>query len=131
GQTCPGNTGSKCRFHHNLKTHTAFLDDQTTSRDGRTERVIVTPEGLTVDGPAFDGTDLFPALKDIRFTAPEHAPPTDTTAPGDTEPAPTRRRPRLADKHARRQAEREHNRRTRAAEQQAVREAEADDPPPF
>ncbi|MGJ0119525.1 DUF222 domain-containing protein [Williamsia sp. MIQD14] len=131
GQTCPGNTGSKCRFHHNLKTHTAFLDDQTTGRDGRTERVIVTPEGRTVPGPAFDGTDLFPALKDIRFTAPEHAPPTDTTTPGDTEPAPTRRRPRLAEKHARRHAEREHNRRTRNAEQQAARDADTEDPPPF
>ncbi|MGJ0120416.1 HNH endonuclease, partial [Williamsia sp. MIQD14] len=128
GQTCPGNTGSKCRFHHNLKTHTTFLDDQTTGRDGRTERVIITPEGRTVPGPAFDGTDLFPALKDIQFTAPEHAPPTTSH---EAEPAPTRRRPRLADKHAHRQTEREHNRRIRDAEQQAAREAEADDPPPF
>ncbi|MGU3292437.1 DUF222 domain-containing protein [Williamsia sp. M5A3_1d] len=131
GQTCPGNTGSKCRFRHNLKTHTTFLDDQTISRDGRTERVIITPEGLTVDGPAFTGDDLFPALKDIQFTAPENAPP--ATHPDSSEPAPTRRRPRLADKHARRQTEREHNRRTREAEAQerAAREAEDDEPPPF
>ncbi|WP_328856511.1 13E12 repeat family protein [Williamsia herbipolensis] len=132
GQTCPGNTGSKCRFHHNLKTHTAFLDDQTVGRDGRIESVIITPEGLTVAGPAFDGTDLFPALKDIRFTAPQNAPPADTTPPGNPEPAPTRRRPRLADKHARRQAEREHNRRTRETQEQARATDPANDElPPF
>ncbi|KQS00802.1 hypothetical protein ASG12_08095 [Williamsia sp. Leaf354] len=131
GQTCPGNTASKCRLHHNLKTHTDFLDDQTTGRDGRIQSVIITPEGLTVDGPAFDGTDLFPGLKDIQFTAPQNAPPADTTPPGNPEPAPTRRRPRLADKHARRQLEREHNRRTREAEEQAARDAEDDSPPPF
>ncbi|WP_328855922.1 HNH endonuclease [Williamsia herbipolensis] len=129
GQTCPGNTGSKCRFHHNLKTHTDFLDDQTIGRDGRIESVIITPEGLTVAGPAFDGTDLFPALKDIRFTAPQNAPPAADNA---TEPAPTRRRPRLADKHARRQTEREHNRRTRETEEQARATDPANDElPPF
>ena len=129
GQTCPGNTGSKCRLHHNLKTHTDFLDDQTIGRDGRTQSVIITPEGLTVAGPAFDGTDLFPALKDIRFTAPQNAPP----APGPAEePAPTRRRPRLADKHARRQTEREHNRRTRETEEKARASDPANDElPPF
>ncbi|MBT0567481.1 DUF222 domain-containing protein [Williamsia sp. CHRR-6] len=121
GQTCYRDMNTKCRFHHGIKTFTTFLDDQTVTH-GITTQTITTPEGITLAGPAFTGDDLFPGLSDITFTHPAHAPPTTPAPPTAATPdEPTRRQPRLADKHARRRTERHHNRTTNGA----------DDPPPF
>ncbi len=116
GQTTPAGLGPKCRFHHNMKTFSDFLDTLVIGDDGRAETSIITPEGLIVPGPAFTGDDLFPSLRDIRFEQPTHAPP-----PPDDEPdrEPTRRRTRLEEKHARR-------RNARVANQQAIDDAAAE-----
>ncbi len=106
GQTTPAGLGPKCRFHHNLKTFTDFLDVRTIDSGGRTGISVVTPEGLIVPGPAFTGDDLFPALRDITFDKFTHAPP-DTAEVNDI--PPTRRHTRLEDKHARRRRAREVN----------------------
>ncbi|WP_143690149.1 DUF222 domain-containing protein [Williamsia sterculiae] len=118
GQTAPADMNSKCPFHHGVKTFTEFLDDQTIDDLGHPEVTVTTPEGFTVDGPAHTGHDLHPHLGDIEFTAPPNGPP-----PASPE-EPTRRRPRLADKHARRRHERERNRCARQADDEY-------DPPPF
>ncbi|GAA1459804.1 DUF222 domain-containing protein [Williamsia maris] len=116
GQTCREGMGPKCRFHHNMKTFSDFLDTLTIDDNGRATTTIVTPEGLIVPGPAFTGDDLFPSLRDIEFERPSHAPPDpDCTAP-DAEP--TRRRTRLEEKHARRRT-------ARAANQQRLDDAAA------
>ncbi|SIR63922.1 DUF222 domain-containing protein [Williamsia sterculiae] len=119
GQTTPDDMNSKCRFHHGVKTISAFLDDQDIDNHGRPHTTITTPEGLTVNGPAHTGYDLHPELDHIEFTAPPHGPP---PAPEQ----PTRRRPRLEDKHARRQHERERNRRAREHD-----DDQQTDTPPF
>lgn len=119
GQTTDVNLGAKCRFHHNLKTFGDFVDDQYLDGDtGRVVSTIATPEGRVIPGPAHNGYDLYPGLADITFEQPAQAPP---DAPRTS---PTRRRTRLADKHARRRSERSRNRRRREF-------ADNDDPPPF
>ncbi|SIS15449.1 HNH endonuclease signature motif containing protein [Williamsia sterculiae] len=128
GQTTADDMNSKCPFHHGVKTFTEFLDDQTVDQNGRPEVAITTPEGLIVGGPAHTGYDLHPELDTIEFTAPPNGPPRPP-APDE----PTRRRPRLEDKHARRRQERDRNRRTRGHDRWA-REHDDDhqtDPPPF
>ncbi|PYE18751.1 uncharacterized protein DUF222 [Williamsia limnetica] len=105
GHTHPTGMKALCRFHHLLKTHADWVDDQYVDRQGRTRTVVITPEGRTYDGPAWTGDDLFPALRRIVWE--------------DTAPAPPRRRPpdqpartrsRTEAKHQRRQQERNRNR---------------------
>ena len=108
GQTCREGMGPKCRFHHNMKTFSDFLDTLTIDDNGRATTTIITPEGLSAQGPAFTGDDLFPSLRDIEFEQPTHAPP-DPGAMSAAEP--TRRRTRLEDKHARRRQARAANQR--------------------
>jgi hypothetical protein len=119
GQTHPREMKALCRFHHLLKTYSDWLDDQYPDpRTGRNTVVFTTPEGKSFGGPAWTGEDLFPALARIIWE------------PGLTRrrPAPTgssnRPRSRTAAKHARRQQERERNRRLREI-------AETTNPPPF
>ncbi|MGB3770021.1 MAG: DUF222 domain-containing protein [Rhodococcus sp. (in: high G+C Gram-positive bacteria)] len=119
GQTTDVNLGGKCRFHHNLKTFGDFVDDQYVDEDtGRVVSTVATPEGLVVPGPAHNGYDVHPGLADITFEQPAHAPPDAPRMP------PTRRRTRLANKHARRRSERRRNREARQSTERA-------DPPPF
>ncbi|MBM7416220.1 MULTISPECIES: DUF222 domain-containing protein [Nocardiaceae] len=119
GQTTDVNLGGKCRFHHNLKTFGDFVDDQYTENDtGRVVSTVTTPEGLVVPGPAHNGYDIHPGLADVTFDTPDPPPPSPPRTP------PSRRRTRLADKHARRRNERNRNRRAREL-------ADTDDPPPF
>ncbi|MBM7280208.1 HNH endonuclease, partial [Gordonia rubripertincta] len=66
--------------------------------------------------------DSFPNLRRIRYEQPPQAPPTPRVITGNEPPRP---RNRLADKHARRRAERARNQRERERRQQA------DGPPPF
>ncbi len=109
GQTTPHGLVALCRFHHLIKTFSTFLTDLFIGPDGRAHTTATTPEGLTVDGPVHTGEDLHPGLTDIEFAEPPNAPP----RPEDEQDEPTRRRTRLADKHARRSQERERNRQRR------------------
>jgi hypothetical protein len=107
GRTHPTGMKTLCRFHHLLKTHTDWLDDQHADKYGRTTTIITTPEGRTYDGPAWTGEDLFPALSRIVWhntTPGTHRHPPDN---------PTRTRSRTQAKYQRRQQERERNRRQR------------------
>jgi hypothetical protein len=104
GQTSTEDTKCLCKFHHLLKTFGSWIDFQDTDADGRTRIVFISPEGVRFHGPAWSGEDLFPALRDMTWRGPE--PPRG--APPDM---PSRRRTRLADKYARRRAERNRNRR--------------------
>jgi hypothetical protein len=115
GQTHPREMKALCRFHHLLKTYSDWLDDQYPDpRTRRTTLVFTTPEGKNYDGPAWTGDDLFPTLARIIWD------------PGLTRrrPQPTNSATRTAAKHARRQQERERNRRLRET-------AETTNPPPF
>jgi hypothetical protein len=94
-----------CRFHHMLKTHSDWLDDQYVDDDGRTATVVITPEGRTYHGPAWTGDDLFPVLRNIVWD--NNAPPPRRRTPE----GPSRTRSRTRVKHQRRQQERERNRR--------------------
>lgn len=115
GRTCPDDMNDKCRFHHIHKTHSEWLDDQYRDGDGGLHAVFITPEGFVIDHTINDGTDLFPGLRRIRFATPAPAPPRiirDAGTDPDPDP-PLRRRTRLANKLARRRAERARNRRQR------------------
>jgi hypothetical protein len=97
-----------CRFHHILKTHTDWLDDQSAGQDGRTTTVVITPEGRVYSGPAWTGEDLFPALRKLVWN---NTAPTPTPTPPPQKPVnPNRTRPRTQAKHRRRQQERARNR---------------------
>ncbi|MBT0567129.1 HNH endonuclease signature motif containing protein [Williamsia sp. CHRR-6] len=125
GDTTPDGLGAKCRFHHLIKTFTGFVDDQFRDPNtGHLTSTVTTPEGVTVDGPVHTGIDIFPGLDDIEFE-----PPTATfTRMSDSGDEPTRRRTRLADKHARRRAERNRNRMRR---EQADADHDDGSAPPF
>jgi hypothetical protein len=119
GQTHPREMKALCRFHHLLKTYSDWLADQYPDpRTGRTTIVFTTPEGKNYDGPAWTGDDLFPILSRIIWD-----PGLTRRRPAQTEAA-NRTRSRTAAKHARRQQERERNRRLREI-------AETTNPPPF
>ncbi|WP_246833272.1 HNH endonuclease signature motif containing protein [Williamsia sp. 1138] len=104
GQTSAEGTKCLCKFHHLLKTFGNWIDFQVTDENGRTRIVFISPEGVRFHGPAWSGEDLFPALLDMtwRDAGPRRGAPPDM---------PTRGRTRLADKYARRRAERNRNRR--------------------
>ena len=106
GRTHPAGMKALCRFHHMVKTHSDWLDDQYIDRDGRTRTIVITPEGRRYHGPAWTGEDLFPALHKIVWD--NNSPPTRTrtrTPHADTAP-----RSRTVAKHQRRQQERHRNR---------------------
>ncbi|MEE3851736.1 DUF222 domain-containing protein [Gordonia sp. LSe1-13] len=109
GQTTSENLNSKCRPGHLLKTFGEWLDDQYRDPTGRLVTEFTTPEGLTLPGPAETNEDLFPGLRRIRFRAPPAKAPPRSEVP--EEDRPTRAGTRVADKHARRRAERSRNRR--------------------
>lgn len=108
-----------CRFHHMLKTHTTWLDDQYVDAEGRTRTTVTTPEGRIYDGPAWTGEDLFPALQRIIWD--DSSPSARRNKPDN----PLRTQSRIAAKHARRRQERMRNRLRREAIE------EADGPPLF
>ncbi|GAB2652893.1 hypothetical protein GCM10027169_17310 [Gordonia jinhuaensis] len=130
GQTTAVGLATKCRMHHQMKTDGVFLDDQYIDATGKARQVFYTQNGATIHGYAESGDDLFPTLRDITFTDPEPPPKPPPPQPNTPE-SPTRRRPRLADTHARRRQERERNRKALEAtgEQEARRAVE--DRPPF
>ncbi|WP_110470285.1 HNH endonuclease signature motif containing protein [Williamsia limnetica] len=127
GQTCAEDTKCLCKFHHLLKTFGNWVDLQETDAEGRTRIVFISPEGVPFRGPAWSGEDLFPALLDMTWREP--GPPRG--APPDM---PSRRRTRLAEKYARRRAERNRNRRLLETPPQAPPPTESstdlDGPPP-
>jgi hypothetical protein len=119
GQTHPCELKTLCRFHHLLKTYSDWLDDQYPDpRTGRTTIVFLTPEGKNYLGPAWSGDDLFPALARIMW---DPGLQTGRSSPPETL---NRERSRTATKHARRQQERDRNRRLRET-------AEKTNPPPY
>ncbi|GAB2666337.1 HNH endonuclease signature motif containing protein [Gordonia jinhuaensis] len=130
GQTTAAGLATKCRMHHQMKTDGVFLDDQYIDATGKARQVFYTQNGATIHGYAESGDDLFPTLRDITFTNPEpppkHPPPQPNTAD-----SPTRRRPRLADTHARRRQERERNRKALDGEQAQEARRATEDRPPF
>ncbi len=122
GQTDAENMNIKCRRDHLRKTFGEWLDDQWRDDDGRLRTEFITPEGLVIPGDAETNEDLFPGLRRIRFSAPAQAPPRrpdltgrdhDEDGEHRAEDRPTRARPRVENKHARRRAERHRNRRRR------------------
>ena len=123
GNTHPGRMKVLCRFHHLLKTYSDWLDDQyPNTRNGRTRLVFITPEGRAYRGPAWTGEDLFPVLARLVWDAG----PVPRRHPSSLSPPFTdsRQKTRTAAKHARRQQERERNRRrSQGADELA--------PPPF
>ena len=123
GTTHPTHMKVLCRFHHLLKTYSDWLDDQhPDKRNGRTRLVFITPEGRTYRGPAWTGEDLFPVLARLVWDAG----PVPRRQPSSLSPPFTdsRQKTRTAAKHARRQQERERNRRrSQGADELA--------PPPF
>ncbi|WP_188585083.1 HNH endonuclease signature motif containing protein [Gordonia jinhuaensis] len=130
GQTTAAGLATKCRMHHQMKTDGVFLDDQYIDENGKARQVFYTQNGATIHGYAESGDDLFPTLRDITFTDPE-PPPKHPPPQPNTPESPTRRRPRLADTHARRRQERERNRQHREHAGKEQQTSAADDPPPF
>ncbi|MGY3553452.1 hypothetical protein [Williamsia sp. R60] len=107
GHTHPEGMKALCRFHHLLKTHTAWLDDQYVDAHGRTRTTITTPEGRTYHGPSWTGDDLFTGLRLIVW---DQSPPNRRRVRADN---PVRTMSRTRAKHLRRHQERIRNRRTR------------------
>ncbi|MDL9946938.1 DUF222 domain-containing protein [Gordonia sp. ABSL11-1] len=105
GRTSAENLNAKCRPGHLLKTFGDWLDDQYRDDDGRLVTEFITPEGYVIPGEAESNEDLFPGLRRIRFDVPHRASPKHPT-----DERPTRAGNRVADKHARRRAERSRNR---------------------
>ena len=122
GATASENLNAKCRLGHLHKTFGDWTDLQYRDDDGRLVTEYRTPEGFVILGDAETLEDHFPNLRRIRYEQPPQAPPTPRVITGDDTP-PTSNR--LAQKHARRRAERARNNRERER-----REAE-DGPPPF
>ncbi|GGB36137.1 hypothetical protein GCM10011489_25180 [Gordonia jinhuaensis] len=119
-------------MHHQMKTDGVFLDDQYIDATGKARQVFYTQNGATIHGYAESGDDLFPTLRDITFTDPEPDPqPPKHPPPQPNTESPTRRRPRLADTHARRRQERERNRKALEGEQAGQDRRAIDDPPPY
>ncbi|GAB2655675.1 hypothetical protein GCM10027169_19440 [Gordonia jinhuaensis] len=130
GQTTAAGLATKCRMHHQMKTDGVFLDDQYIDATGKARQIFYTQNGATIHGYAESGDDLFPTLRDITFTDPEPPPKHPPPQPNAPE-SPTRRRPRLADTHARRRQERERNRKALAGEQPDQARLNTQDSPPY
>ncbi|TSD95726.1 HNH endonuclease, partial [Gordonia rubripertincta] len=122
GATASENLNAKCRFGHLHKTFGDWIDTQYRDDDGHLVTEYRTPEGFTIPGDAETLEDFFPNLRRIRYEQPPQAPPAPRVITGDDTP-PTSNR--LAQKHARRRAERARNQRERERREQA------DGPPPF
>lgn len=120
GRTHPTGLKALCRFHHLLKTHSDWIDDQYTDRHGHTRTIVITPEGRVYNGPAWTGDDLFPALRNIIWEDTAPAPP--RPRPPDQ---PSRTRSRTQAKHQRRQQERNRNRLRR----EILSDTDTDGPP--
>lgn len=116
GHTHPEGMKDFCRFHHLMKTHSDWLDDQYPDPTGRTRLLFTTPGGRTYHGPAWTGEDLFAGLRHIIF---DNTTTTTLTNPPPPTPA-TRQHTRTQAKHVRRHQERMRNRQKQAA-----------NPPPF
>ncbi|GED98901.1 HNH endonuclease signature motif containing protein [Gordonia crocea] len=117
GPTHPDWLNAKCKFHHLLKTFSNWVDDQSTDTHGHTHTTWATPEGILIDGPAENNTDLFAGLNHYRWRAPETKQAdaaANAPATGAAETArPRRIKTRSERKHERRRAERARNRRNR------------------
>ncbi|MHC3004476.1 HNH endonuclease signature motif containing protein, partial [Gordonia sp. GN26] len=122
GSTSSENLNAKCRFGHLHKTFGDWVDVQYRDDEGRLVTEYRTPEGFVIPGDAENLEDSFPNLRRIRYEQPPQAPPTPRVLTGDDTPPATNR---LAQKHARRRAERARNQRERERRQQM------DGPPPF
>ncbi|MDS1115377.1 HNH endonuclease, partial [Gordonia westfalica] len=122
GATSSENLNAKCRFGHLHKTFGDWVDVQYRDDDGQLVTEYRTPEGFTIPGDAETLEDSFPNLRRIRYEQPPQAPPTPRVITGDDAPPQSNR---LANKHARRRAERARNQRERGRREQA------DGPPPF
>ncbi|MBY6364952.1 HNH endonuclease signature motif containing protein, partial [Rhodococcoides corynebacterioides] len=99
GRTDATGLGTKCRFHHLLKTFGDFVDDQypDPNNPSRLIRTITIPDGRTVLGPAFTGHDVHPGLDMIVFGDPPDTSTPRPPRPGLTER--TRPAPRTEQKH--------------------------------
>ena len=104
GRTHPTGMKALCRFHHMVKTHSDWLDDQYVDRDGRTRTNVITPEGRRYRGPAWTGEDLFPALQKLLW---DNRSPEIGKRARHVDASP---RSRTEAKHQRRQQERNRNR---------------------
>ncbi|WAC57238.1 DUF222 domain-containing protein [Gordonia sp. SL306] len=113
GQTTADNLNAKDRFGHLLKTFGEWVDDQYRDHTGRLRTEFTTPEGLIIPGDPEHLDVLFPGLLRIRFTAPAQGPPRTAVEPPIP---PPRLQSRVSAKHARRQQERERNRKRRISE---------------
>ncbi|MFT4043319.1 MAG: HNH endonuclease, partial [Gordonia sp. (in: high G+C Gram-positive bacteria)] len=112
GQTIADSMNPKCRFDHNHKTYSDWVDDQYRDETGRLVVDYITPEGLVLPGPPETLEDLFPGLRRYRFSNPPIPPPaTDAENVCGT----TVSQSRLAAKHARRRHERARNSARRTA----------------
>ena len=120
GATASENLNAKCRYGHLHKTFGDWIDTQYRDDDGHLVTEYRTPEGVVIPGNAETLEDSFPNLRRIRYEQPPQAPPAPRVITGDDTP-PTNNR--LAQKHARRRAERARNKAQRLADQA--------DPPPF
>ncbi|GAC55224.1 DUF222 domain-containing protein [Gordonia amicalis] len=120
GDTSSENLNAKCRFGHLHKTFGDWIDVQYRDDDGHLVTEYRTPDGVVIPGDAETLEDFFPNLRRIRYEQPPQAPPTPRVITGDDAPPPTNR---LANKHARRRAERARNKKQRLTDQA--------DPPPF
>ncbi|ORM28659.1 HNH endonuclease [Williamsia sp. 1135] len=119
GHTHPDGMKALCRFHHLVKTHSDWLDDQYPDPDtGRTRLLFTTPGGRTYHGPTWTGDDLFPGLRHIVFD--DWQTRTTSGRRRSTSPPPTRQHTRTHTKHTRRQQERLRN-----------RQKSEENPPPF
>ncbi|WP_020106529.1 HNH endonuclease signature motif containing protein [Nocardia sp. 348MFTsu5.1] len=109
GQTSAEGIKCLCKFHHLLKSFGDWIDIQEVDENGRIRITFISPEGVRFHGPAWTGEDLFPEVTNYRWQS--------TASPPNNRPTmPNRPRTRLADKHARRRAERARNlRRNQAA----------------
>lgn len=124
GQTTPENMNAKCRLDHLLKTYGDWVDDQYRDDNGQLRTEYTTPDGTTIAGEAETFEDFFPGLRRIRFAAPwQDMPDSHTRSRPPQVDNPTRARTRVANKHARRSAERHRNRQRR--------QPDPDNPPPF
>ncbi|MDL9935173.1 DUF222 domain-containing protein [Gordonia sp. ABSL1-1] len=126
GRTSPEGMNVKCRFHHLLKTFGDWVDDQYLDADGHTRIEVITPEGVVVDGPAENNLDLFPGLQRVRFAVAQPPPSPRVLGGGEV---PRRRRPRTADKHARRRALRRRNRAEREGHRAQSGRTDPGEPP--
>jgi len=114
GATSSENLNAKCRFGHLHKTFGDWIDTQYRDDEGHLVTEYRTPEGFVILGDAETLEDFFPNLRRIRYEQPPQAPPTPRVITGDDTPSTSNR---LAQKHARRRAERARNRKQRLADE--------------